>query len=48
MVKVKGKNVYKAIFYWNAKVTKCKYQKQSTENKIKQSRSKSYYSCITF
>ena len=32
---LKGKNVQKAIFYWNAKITQCKYQKQSTRNKIK-------------
>ena len=33
---LKRENVQKAMFYWNAKVTKCKYQKQSLKNKIKQ------------
>ena len=23
------------MFYWNAKITQCKYQKQSTRNKMK-------------
>ena len=30
----KGDNVQKAMFYSNAKVTKCKHQKQSKKNKI--------------
>ena len=32
---LKEKNIQKAMFYWNAKITKCKYQKQSIRNKIK-------------
>ena len=31
----KEKNVQKVIFYWNAEITYCKYQKQSRRNKTK-------------
>ena len=32
---LKEKNVQKAMLYWNAKIIQCKYQKQSTRNKMK-------------
>ena len=28
------------MFYWNAKITQCKYQKQSTRNKMKKKKKK--------
>ena len=35
---LKGENVQIAMFDWNAKVTKGKYQKQSTKSKIKKNK----------